>query len=444
MLKRYIKQIISGCAIAVLVVGGAPVAAATEAELSTAVSAGAEYLSSQQQADGSVAGFGGETEWAAVAVAASGADPAETKADSGESLVDAIEAAVPAPTSPATEFERKIIALAAADKDPSDVSGTNYTQTLADAYDGTQIGDPTLLNDDSFGIIAAAATGDDLLVPVAAGALDYLLSHQQPDGGFSWTTNTCDLFCGTDSNDTAAAIVAMHAAETLEIEHPDLESGRTAATGFLLGTQQPDGGFGYDALSPSDGSSTAWGLIALNTLGSLYATQADAARNWLLINQNDDGGFGYGPKGTTGSDTYTTSHALIALLGTNWLLDPAPVELAAAQPENDEPVAPAPLVVTPVSTPTPLGVSVSTAVASIFGDAREVAGASTPVVQEPSPATPSVPAAITEAADSTSEAAPSAEASGSSWFRYVGYGLIAAAIAGFVGYVVYARRTITE
>ena len=310
-----------------------------------AAQAGVGYLAANQNADGSVSGSPGATEWSTIAVEASGQDASNFATASGTSAVDFVATDTPAPAAPATDVERNAIAIASTGADTTDFGGVNYDATLASYHTDSQIGDPTLLNDDIFGVIAADATQDPALRPEAQDGLNYFLAHQGADGGFSYTTDSC-AFCGSDSNDTAAAIIAMDAAQAMRLSNPNLAASQTSALDYLLSTQQPDGGFAYDAFSPSDGSSTAWGLMALNSVGETVQTQALAARNWLLADQNPDGGFSFGAFGITASDTYTTAHAIIALLGTTWLLRPSPLHASqvggrgSGQVSGDENVSP--------------------------------------------------------------------------------------------------------
>ncbi len=76
--------------------------------------------------------------------------------------------------------------------------------------------------------------------------------------------------------------------------------------------------------------------MALNVIGDSVLNHALSARNWLLANQNPDGGFSFGAYGVTSSDTYTTAHAIIALQGTTWLLNPAPITGTATSPSSNE------------------------------------------------------------------------------------------------------------
>lgn len=330
-MAKFTKLLIT-VTIALCLVAPMPALAATAADSSSAVASGLKYLANNQQTDGSISGFGGESEWTAIALQAAG-QQAASFTNGGSSLLDYLKTDTASSTTSATTIERDILALTATGQDPADFGGVNYEALLATKYTGGQIGDPTLLNDDIFGIIAIDAAQDKGLVPEAQDALNYLLAHQAADGGFSYTTSTCS-YCGSDSNDTAAAIVAMYAASDLGLGSTTVDAAQSKALVYLLGTQQADGGFGYDQSSESDGGSTAWALMALNAIGSSVSSSAASARGWLLKDQNADGGFSYGAYGTTTSDTYTTPNAIIALLGTTWLLKPAPTATVSKPPAS--------------------------------------------------------------------------------------------------------------
>lgn len=321
LLKKLSKSLALSGAVVALIAPTSTAFADSATDVANATQAGAQYIASQQNPNGSIAGLGGESDWSVPAVEAAGQSATNLTSSDGNSLIDFLASDVLPSDTPATTIERRVIAISAADQDTADFNGIDYNAQLAAQHNNNQIGDVSLLNDDIFGVIAIDATGDESLTPIAQDGLDYFLSHQGADGGFSYTTDSC-AWCGSDSNDTAAAIIAMYAAQDLGLTQD--ATAKAGALLYLLSTQKADGGFGYDIYSPSDGSSTAWGLMALNTIGDSVASQALLARNWLLSNQNPDGGFSFAAYGITNSDTYTTAHAIVALLGSTWLLDPAP------------------------------------------------------------------------------------------------------------------------
>ncbi len=343
MPNKLSKRFITGVILCAVVLAGSVILsasawAATDQEIQAAAQAGVQYLSDNQSTDGSISGYGGESDWSAVAIEASGQDASGIN-NGGQSLTDFLESDAPSATTPTTSIERKIIAVSAVGGDISNFGGVNYNELLLAQHADSQIGSATLLNDDIFGVIAIEASGNPSLTHMAQDGLNYFLSHQNSDGGFSYTTDTC-AYCGSDSNDTAAAIIAIYAAENLGLTINN-SGAKGAALVYLLSTQLADGGFGYDIYSPSDGSSTAWALMALNTIGKSATEQANQARDWLLRNQNADGGFSFGAYGISGSDTFTTAHAITALLGSTWLLSPTPltVEPSIGGKGGDQPVS---------------------------------------------------------------------------------------------------------
>lgn len=349
MKKRTIKKtlIALGLSFALSLQFAGSASAASAEQRWTASQAGMTYLINNQTADGDVSGV---SDWAIIAATASGMSEDDLTKD-GVSVVDYLLVNPLTAASPATDVERRILAIVAAGQDPSDFGGVDYVAMLNSYHNEGQIGDTSLLTDDIFGLLAIAAAGDSVLDAMAQDALAYLLANQESDGGFGWATSAHPWYEGSDSNDTAAALVALMAAAGMELEHANLETAFVDATLYLLGTQQENGGFGYNMVyTDPDGDSTAWGLIALNALGSEFETEAAAARDWILDHQNEDGSF----SGFVAAKT--TVHSVIALLGTTWLLQPEPLEQPVPQPTTP----PAPT--TPVAHITPVVKTVSTPV----------------------------------------------------------------------------------
>lgn len=307
------KKIIPSLILAILVMVQLPLPAlaATDAEVVAATDDAVEYLADKQNNDGSIPGFDSSTtEWTVVAVASKGQDPKEFD-NNGVSAVDFIKSKPPAAT--VTDLENRVISLSAAGEDTKDLS-----DDLETFHNNNQIGEEKYLNDDMFGIIAIKASKNESLKPMAQNGLDYLIAHQNADKGFSLATPN---FPGNDYTDseidmTAAAIVALHAAEQLQLTNPALTSSKAGAIDYLIITQNPDGSF-FNAFGSKSVDSTSWALMAFNVIGDSVRSNALLARDWLISNQNPDGSFGSG--------TFTTPHAIIALLGTSWLLDPAPL-----------------------------------------------------------------------------------------------------------------------
>jgi len=164
-----------------------------------------------------------------------------------------------------------------------------------------------------------------ILTEVAAGvhdstAIAWLVKQQCPDGG--WTAYRSDLskpcpatdlsaFTGEDSNSTALAIEALHAAGVTPTHDP---------LAFLHSLQDSDGGFPLIAGSGTDPNSTGLVLQALAAVGADPAsaswtvsghTPVDALlSSWLNCGSADPGAF---------SSPYSSGHGdLIAAVQAVW------------------------------------------------------------------------------------------------------------------------------
>jgi prenyltransferase beta subunit len=154
----------------------------------------------------------------------------------------------------------------------------------------------------SLAILALARGG---VVPPAA-ALSRLSQLQCADGGFSSVLLGPGAACSSDSDTASYALQAL----TLV---PGAGASVAAATGYLAGTQQADGGFSGAAGENSNST----GLAAQGLLGSGAPDQAGAvasAQAFLLRLQNADGGFGIRAS-LPASDVRSTTQAVPALVG---------------------------------------------------------------------------------------------------------------------------------
>jgi hypothetical protein len=206
------------------------------------------------------------------------------------------------------DYAKTILALAATGKNPNTFGNIDYVAKLKTYYDGNQFGDANLLNDDLWAILALAAVGDKDTAEVAS-AKNYLIAKQNADGGWGYS-----LTSGSDTNDTAAAIMALIASGVSASD-----AAITKALSYLQTTQNADGGWGWVAGSPSDSGSDAWVIAALNKLGQNAATWKKGDNNpvahlWSL--QDSDGGFWWVAPGSSDfNNKAMTAYAVIALAG---------------------------------------------------------------------------------------------------------------------------------
>ncbi len=135
---------------------------------------------------------------------------------------------------------------------------------------------------------------------VKQNAADYLLANQGEDAGF--------FYPGFDSDalHTAVSIMGL-IANGLNIE--DFRKDSATSIDFLLSKQENDGGF--SGWGESDVDTTAWAAMAFNAAAQPLPTKSGKTPvDYLLSAQNLDGGFGY--KAGQGSAQDFTAEALIA------------------------------------------------------------------------------------------------------------------------------------
>jgi len=257
------------------------------------VSKAVNFLSSQQNSDGS---FGSVlyTDWAAVAFSSlSGESEAKSKLKNylltDPSAIGGLN--------PIADYARRAMALMVLNIDPYSGTATDYIKKITDAFDGQQIGDPTLVNDDIFALfplLKSCYTTNDSIV---TGTVKFILSQQNQNG--SW--GSVDL--------TAAAVQALSLTSSIEGVNTAINNAKM----YLHGAQSDDGGFG-------NSFSTSWVLPAIASL-------SEAEENWMKNNKtpNDylysqqqvDGGV-ENVSMPTSTRIWATAYAIPATVGKSW------------------------------------------------------------------------------------------------------------------------------
>ena len=241
-----------------------------------------------------------QSPWVVMALAGAGETPDTTflKSASGTTAI---------------ELEAPILALTAMHEDPRTYPQSDLVQALESYYKADQIGDPTTLNDDIFGVLALVSAGVLPQEEIVASTSAYIEANQNKDGGWPFVID------GTsDTNTTAAAIMALIASGI-----PASDAHIVLAVAYLHAAQNPDGGLPYDPKSQwgtsSDASSDAWAILALTASGidaSAWTTASGTPLTDLLSYQMPDGYFEF--QHGSGEDAFspvTTSYAVLALLG---------------------------------------------------------------------------------------------------------------------------------
>ena len=265
-----------------------------------------DYLRGQQTAEGDIGGFA-TSAWVTMAIAAAGEDPHDWRVGSNPSIVDYL-AANAGSASSVTDYERMILAIAAAGEDPSNFGGIDFVDLLEAAYDGTQIGDGSLLNDDFWGVMALISAGESQSSETVVNSVAFIKANQNADGGWSW-----GLGQGSDVDDTAAAIMALICAG-----EPQGSTVIQDALNYIKSTQMGNGGF--ESWGATNSATDSWAIDAIVAVAQdpTSATWESGAGNNpvddLLSFQNPDGSFNW-QSSTPSNVALMTAYAIPALLG---------------------------------------------------------------------------------------------------------------------------------
>jgi len=309
-----------------------------------------DYLRGKQQSNGCIAAFL-TSAWAVMAIAAAGEDPHDWTAG-GDSIVEYLQDnSNHLDPDKATDWERAILAIVAAGENPRSFGGIDYVDTLLDFYDGVQMGDDGMLNDDFWGILALDAIGESqsIIQDMAA----FIVSNQNGDGGWGYTVGG-----NSDADDTAAAISALIAAGKSP-GSPVI----TDALSYLKSQQQNNGGF------VSEGSTNAavnsWVINAIIDVGQSpvsdsWRKSGHNAVAYLLSLQDTEGFFNY-KVGLESLPEWMTAYAIVALLGGSWPEDATPPVISGLEPYAGESITSTSTVVSASYTDAVSGIDETTA-----------------------------------------------------------------------------------
>ncbi|OGG52497.1 hypothetical protein A3C20_01830 [Candidatus Kaiserbacteria bacterium RIFCSPHIGHO2_02_FULL_55_25] len=246
------------------------------------------YLESIQNPDGS---FGSPmlNDWVAIA-SALGESPAL------RAKLTAYEVAHPVISTIVTDNERHAMALQALGINPYSGTPVDYIEPIVRSFDGTQFGDPSLVNDDIFAIFPLLHAGYETNDPIIASTTAFILSKQGANG--LWN-DSVDL--------TAAAIQAL----ALVRNSGEVRHAISKATGSLRGKQVKDGSFG-------DPYSSSWmlqAIAAMNGTATDWQQDSYTPDYYLATLQDSDGGV---HASSTNDRVWATAYAIPAIRRATW------------------------------------------------------------------------------------------------------------------------------
>lgn len=267
------------------------------------VSHALEWLRSQQQTNGSIGSLA-ISSWAVMAIVSSGEDP-HGWSNGGDSIINYLKKNTDSLTS-STDYSRFILSMVAAGEDPRNVNGTDLVATLESFYNGTQFGDPSLINDDFWAVMTLTSAGIDKNDEKIQNSIAFIKTNQN-EGDHGWSYG---VGADSDVDSTAAAIMAL-----ISADESQSSTHITNGLEYMKSKQISSGGF--DSGWGNSAESDSWAIQAIVAAG-----QDPTGANWtkegknpiddLLSFQNQDGSFNdYNPA----PNSWTTSYAIPALLG---------------------------------------------------------------------------------------------------------------------------------
>ena len=224
--------------------------------------------------------------------------------------------------------ERHTLALAAQGLDRS-----QSISMIESSFRNDQFGDPTLINDDIFGTLAAANT-DQGWLENHSGVFQTILSSQRADGSFGFSRHS-----DSDADMTAAAIWA------LELASDKPSAAISQASAFLASAQNNDGGFGVMPGQSSNIATSSWAMIAQVSLGQ----SSSRVRDYITVQQQSGG---YWLEGSS-ANYLDTAYATMALSGQKLpFIKKAPANSPAPTTNPTRSTSPKPTATAPTTTKT--------------------------------------------------------------------------------------------
>jgi energy-coupling factor transport system substrate-specific component len=269
------------------------------------------FLAGAQNADGGFGAARGQTStelysaWAAIGLAAAGRNPASVTRR-GHSVLNELQAQAGTLQGPG-DMERTILALHACGVSAGSLGGRNLVVELV-RFRSSDGSFEHLVNVSAFAVLALRALGHSTRDPAVRAAASWLAHQQNADDGFSFTARGGP----SDVDDTAAAVQGLVAA--------GLRSSPVVAraAGFLLGAQNPDGGYPQQRGGISNAQSTAWAIQGLIASGrNVSAVRRRGGRSPLEYLQSliaPDGSVRYS-RTSAQTPVWVTAQALTALAG---------------------------------------------------------------------------------------------------------------------------------
>jgi prenyltransferase beta subunit len=305
--------------VAALLLATPAVAAEPPPDVAPAIGRAVHYLRFSQNSDG---GFGAarkqsstqlHTGWTALGLASANRNPRDV-VQKGHSIIDYVSAHA-GNLGDIGELERTLLVLRASGMRPK-LGNRNLLASLIRKQRAD--GSFGTINHTAFGILALRASGRTTRSREVRAATRWLLGQQNRDGGYGFAKDAA-----SDVDDTGSVIQALVAGGRKAAPVVD------RAVRYLRKAQRPDGGFGQMAASESNAQSTAFAIQGLVAAGrnprAMKRTRTPI--EYLKSLQAADGSVRYS-RTSTQTPVWVTAQALNALEAKPYPLRPAPRQKA--------------------------------------------------------------------------------------------------------------------
>jgi len=317
-----VPMILALVVVAALALGGTTARASTpssfDAHAAASLSPELSYLASAQNTDGGFGAARGQdsselyTAWTAIGLAAAGHDPAGVRRG-GHSVLDSLRAEV-STLAGLGDAERTILAASACGASAYSFAGRDLVAEVLRARDSDNSFEQ-LVNLTAFAIFALRAVGHSSSFPAIRDAAGWIERQQNSDGGFGFGAHGSP----SDVDDTGAALQALADAGA--------RNGGVlgAASGYLIRSQNLDGGYPQQYGGESNAQSTAWavqGLIAgRHNPNTVRRRGSRSPIGYLESLLAPGGSIRYSRTGAQ-TPVWVTAQALIALAGKTFPVGP--------------------------------------------------------------------------------------------------------------------------
>lgn len=260
---------------------------------------GSDYLASRQTTSGGFAEPHGSasvslTEWAVMGLRAAGRHPSRMHRSGGHTPGTFLAAHAKG-WSTSFSLERGILAVVALGKNPHTFAGRDLVSALRrQIHDNGRIG--KYANSTYWGVLALKAAGSR----IPSRSITYIKNRQASGGGFAYSSTAAP-----DSNDTAAAVMALRAGGV-----SCTGTVLTHAYDYLHGLQRSDHGYALGSSDGSDSQSTSW-VVQSRIRCGLSNT---GALEYLAARKRSDGSYNYAA-GIHQTPAWVTSQVLPAING---------------------------------------------------------------------------------------------------------------------------------